>query len=166
MQISFKKMKSKEDVELFCKWVQEPHVNEFWRLTYKEARDKIMPRIKSDSLVKVFFILFDNKPIGYIQYYDAVKADKFWKDELPGTYGVDLFIGEKDYINKGYGTKIVREFCSFLFNSETDCIRIIVDPYVRNKRAIRCYEKAGFVFVSERKNEDGKDIFIMEMFKN
>ena len=55
---------------------------------------------------------------------------------------MDLFIGEEDYLNKGYGTKIVKQFEKKIFD-EFNAKTIYIDPSVTNKRAIRCYEKAG-----------------------
>ena len=45
------------------------------------------------------------------------------------TFCVDLFVAGSGYLNKGYGTQI------------------LIDPASDNKRAIHCYEKAGFKFL-------------------
>jgi aminoglycoside 6'-N-acetyltransferase len=58
-------------------------------------------------------------------------------------HGIDLFIGEPDYWNRGIGTRIVAGAAAHLF--ATRGVEIVtVDPRADNLRAIRCYEKAGF----------------------
>ena len=64
-------------------------------------------------------------------------------DEKPGTFCMDLFIGEEDYLDKGYGTDIVKAFAVYIFEN-FPATTIFIDPAITNTRAIRCYEKAGF----------------------
>ncbi len=58
----------------------------------------------------------NDNPIGFIQYYQADKVgDGWWPEEQEGTIGIDQFIGEKDLINRGIGTKMIRAFIDHLF---------------------------------------------------
>lgn len=63
--------------------------------------------------------------------------------ENPGTFCIDLFIAESDFLNKGFGTEIIKQFTKKLIH-ELNAKKILIDPAAKNKRAIRCYEKAGF----------------------
>ena len=67
----------------------------------------------------------------------------WWPEAKPGTFGVELYIGETDFINKGLGTKLIHQFFSKLFENP-NVIAIIIDPEPKNSRAIRAYEKVGF----------------------
>ena len=65
--------------------------------------------------------------------------------ELPSsTVGTDQFIGDLDYIGKGVGTRMIKEFITYLSTIEPKVTTIIVDPEPENRAAIRCYEKVGF----------------------
>jgi len=55
-----------------------------------------------------------------------------------------IMIGEKDCWSQGYGTDALVTFCLFGF-SEMNLHRIALHVYDFNPRAIRCYEKVGFV---------------------
>ena len=55
----------------------------------------------------------------------------------------DIFIGESEYISKGLGTQIVNYVNDYIYNNYL-CDCIVLRPFDRNKRAIRCYEKCGF----------------------
>jgi len=59
-----------------------------------------------------------------------------------------MFIGEPTLFGKGYGTQMLIKFVIDLFET-TDAEIIILDPEITNERAIRCYEKCGFVKVKK-----------------
>lgn len=54
-----------------------------------------------------------------------------------------IFIGDKAFWNKGYGTKVMQLLLKHGFET-LNLNRIALDVYERNPRAIRAYEKAGF----------------------
>ena len=98
-----------------------------------------------------------------------------WK--LIGTYAFDgiewrthsaefgILIGDKSYWNKGYGTEAVRLLCQHGFKT-LNLNRIYLHVFETNPRAIRAYEKAGFVVEGrERQAEfkDGKFIDVLRM---
>ncbi|GGD13549.1 GNAT family N-acetyltransferase [Pontibacillus salipaludis] len=60
--------------------------------------------------------------------------------------------------NKGIGTNMVTDFIKFI-SKGTDANIIILDPEVSNYRAVRCYEKCGFMKV--KKINDGNN-WLME----
>ena len=108
-----------------------------------------------DTIVVPFIAYLDDMPIGFIQYYHVDKVgDGWWPDEVEGTVGIDQFIGEADNINRGYGTQMICAFNKMLFKNSA-IKKIITDVDPKNKRAIRCYEKAGFTFVKELMTPDG-----------
>lgn len=55
-----------------------------------------------------------------------------------------IIVGEKDYWGKGYGTDATRVLLRFAFD-ELNLNRVSLWVYAFNERAIRSYEKAGFV---------------------
>lgn len=56
---------------------------------------------------------------------------------------IGIFIGNKEYWNKGYGTDAMNVLIRFIFN-EMNINKIKLNVYSFNKRALRCYEKCGF----------------------
>lgn len=154
-KFTFKPLQEK-DLELLCKWLNEIHIKEWWddKLTNEEIKSKYKKRI-SDTIVVPFIVCLNDNPIGFIQYYQADKVgDGWWPEEQEGTIGIDQFIGEKDLINRGIGTKMIRAFIDHLFiNSNIKKIITDVDP--KNFRAIHCYEKIGFKFIKEIMTPDG-----------
>lgn len=127
-----------EDANHLSKWLSNPAL-----LEYYEGRDQPFP---IEKVMETFFLeeeglsryifTFEEKPIGYIQTYTV-------EDEKVKTFGMDQFIGETDYWNKGIGTLLVHTIVNYLATQKS-AARIIMDPQASNKRAIRCYEKCGF----------------------
>jgi len=154
-QFTFKPLQE-TDLNLLCKWLNEPHVKEWWddKLTNDEIKSKYRKRI-GDSVVVPFIAYLNDQPIGFIQYYDANKVgDGWWPNEVEGTIGIDQFIGYKDLINCGIGTKMISEFIVYIFHN-ANVTKIITDVDPNNFRAIRCYEKVGFKLVGEITTPDG-----------
>lgn len=140
-------LESKDALQI-SRWLSDPRV-----LEYYEGRDsphdlelvrKHYYEEKGENTSCI--IQYKYKDIGYVQYYLLDKED--WKDYgylyNPGKiYGMDQFIGEPDYWNKGIGTELVQTMTAYLVN-EKQAHRIVMDPQAWNHRAIKIYEKCGF----------------------
>lgn len=89
-----------------------------------------------------------------------------WKN---GTAVIGIFIGDKDYWGKGYGTDAIRVLIDFIFN-QMNIRKIKLNVFSFNKRAIKSYEKCGFVIEGILKDEiyrDGTyhDEYVMALFR-
>lgn len=74
-------------------------------------------------------------------------------------------IGEPDYRGRGYGTDAMRVLCGYAFR-ELGQHRITLNVFSGNPRAVRCYEKVGFVHEAVQRSSiyrDGQryDTFVM-----
>ena len=133
---------------LFFEWVNKPHIAKWWESgTYEEFVVKYSPEVAVKNYVFAFIVDINKKPIGYVQYYLADRWIKIHEQPI-GTIGMDIIIGEIDYIGKGIGTILVKKFVEKIFK-ETNAPKIIIDPDVANIAAISCYEKVGFKRVNE-----------------
>ncbi|MCJ7660780.1 MAG: GNAT family N-acetyltransferase [Anaerolineales bacterium] len=61
-----------------------------------------------------------------------------------GDSSVGIGIGEREYWSKGYGTDAMNVILRFAFD-ELNLYRISLNVFEYNQRAIRSYEKVGFV---------------------
>ncbi|PGT19551.1 GNAT family N-acetyltransferase [Bacillus cereus] len=160
-----------DDAPIISKWLTDPEV-----LQYYEGRDnpqsveKVLTHFihNPSSNEKRCLVEFDAVPIGYIQMYPV---DSGWKalygyEELHNVWGMDQFIGEPAYWEKGIGTKLVQVAITYIIK-EVGAEIIAMDPKVNNERAIKCYEKCGFKKVKilkEHELHEGKleDCWMME----
>lgn len=139
-----------DNYKLMYEWCRKDFIYEWFEqrvLTF----DEIINKYKNKLINKkqdLFFINYNKKNIGYVQIYKY--EDKIF-DELNrfnNIYEFDIFIGEEEYLSKGIGTKIVNYVNKYTYlNYLADCI--ILRPFKKNKRAIKCYQKNGFHIISE-----------------
>jgi aminoglycoside 6'-N-acetyltransferase len=129
------------DFPLLRRWFEEPHVREWWGDPEKgiaEVRQS-MEQVSVEPLI----VELGSRPIAYLQSYDPhLEDDHPYADQPFGTLGIDISIGEREFLRKGHGSAIVAQFAEQLF--EEGAPRLIIDPHPTNVRAIRAYEKAGF----------------------
>lgn len=146
--IYFRPLKE-EDIVLLTEWLNREHLQKWWsaeKVTLKDVQKKYLPRISKDDAARPFIVMLDDRPAGYIQYYFADKGDPGWWPDKPaaGVLGIDQFIADSSDLGQGLGTQIIIQFIQFL-KEEIDIKEIRVDPHPDNFRAIRCYEKVGFI---------------------
>ena len=137
--------------KLLHKWCSNKNVYEWFEqkvLSYDEIVSKYKHKL-DDGKQKLFIIMFNDKAIGLVQIYKYGNVIKDYKN----IYEYDLFIGDSNYLSKGIGTKVVNIVNNLIFNNYlADCI--VLRPFKRNERAIKCYLKCGFNIIDEY---DGKD---------
>lgn len=165
---------NEQDKNLLLKWLTDERVLNFWE--GKSAifdLDRITEDFYSKEQVEVIrtIIEYQGHAIGYCQMY---KLDKELLNEYeyPLTnkivYGIDQFIGEPEYWDKGIGTEFMKILLNYLTNKGVEIV--ILDPHADNPRAIRCYEKVGFKkikFLPKHELHDGEmvDCYLMEYVK-
>jgi aminoglycoside 6'-N-acetyltransferase len=149
-KISIRKM-MEEDLSLMGRWLSTEEVYEFYSnngkpMSFEEVEDKYLPRIKGSGTVVPYIFQYGEHPSGYLQMYPISPDErKAWGyPEGTTVWGMDCFIGEPSLFNKGLGTRMVDLFTDHIIQ-EANPDYIVLDPSIKNKRAIRCYEKAGFI---------------------
>lgn len=159
------------DKYLIVKWLSDNQV-----LQYYEGRDN--PH--SEEMVEEKFYKEDNnktrciieycqKTIGYIQFYpiDEEGRKEYGYENFDGLiFGTDQFIGESECWGKGIGKILMKSMINFLITVK-GAKKILLDPQAWNERAIKCYEKSGFLKIKllpkhELHEGELKDCYLME----
>jgi aminoglycoside 6'-N-acetyltransferase len=129
------------DLPLLHRWLNEPHVTRWWG--EPAAQFDLVSGDLDVEAVDQFIVATGARPFGYIQCYDPhAWPDNGFGPQLPGTRGIDQFIGEPEMVGCGHGSAFVRQFIEARLAAGVP--RVITDPVPDNARAIRAYEKAGF----------------------
>ena len=107
--------------------------------------------LKNGSPYSEFLIAeVDDQPIGVVQIIDPANEEThYWGDVEENLRAIDIWIGEPDMLNKGYGTQMMKLATERCF-ATPEVTAIIIDPLVSNKDAIRFYKRLGFEFVEYR----------------
>jgi RimJ/RimL family protein N-acetyltransferase len=142
------------DFPLLLIWLANDHVKQWWN-DGDDTLEKIVLHYGAEEPDVARFILVESteteeRAIGYFQYYVVSKE----------IIGIDQFIGEADRINQGIGTDAIELFLEMIITKHTPQ-QIILDPDSENKRAIRCYEKVGFVHYATEPTGNGKSRYMM-----
>jgi diamine N-acetyltransferase len=161
----------REDIPTFVKWLNDPEV----------LQGILLHNPVSQATEENWFEqMVKHPPDEHVYGIEVREVDKGGGTEtwiLIGTYAFNeidwrthsaefgIMIGDKSCWNKGYGTEAVRLLCQHGFKT-LNLNRIYLHVFETNLRAIRAYEKAGFVLEgTERQAEfkDGRFIDVLRM---
>ena len=105
------------------------------------------------------------RPLGFVQIIDAHEEEThYWGDVEPHTMAIDIWIGEEEDLNKGYGSTMMRNALDLCFMNPL-VNKVLIDPLKTNTKAHRFYERLGFKFLEERKFGDS-DSFVYIMTRD
>ncbi|MGD9943268.1 MAG: AacA4 family aminoglycoside N(6')-acetyltransferase [Burkholderiaceae bacterium] len=159
---------TEDDLPMLHDWLNRPHIVEWWggeqaRPTLQQVRQHYLPRVLAQEAVTPYIALLGDLPIGYAQsYVVAGSGDGWWPDEIdPGARGIDQSLADASRLGQGLGTRLVRALVDLLFRDPA-VTKIQTDPAPANLRAIRCYEKAGFVAVKTVMTPDGPALYMVQ----
>jgi AacA4 family aminoglycoside N(6')-acetyltransferase len=162
------RLMTKRDLPMLHDWLNRPHIVEWWggeseRPTLDQVLAHYLPRVMAQEAVTPYIAMLGGEPIGYAQSYVALgSGDGWWEDETdPGVRGIDQSLANPMQLNKGLGTKLVRAFVELLF-ADPAVTKVQTDPAPDNHRAIRCYEKAGFVRQKVIITPDGPAVYMIQ----
>lgn len=132
---------------LLHRWLNEPHVAQWWDgpQSRAEVDHKFLANIGT-HWIDSSIVCFSDTPIGFLQSYRAHEVGGGWWPEADaGVLGMDQFIGDVEYLHKGYGSAFIRQYVAKIFASDLSVHECIADPDPTNIAAIKAYEKAGFL---------------------
>ena len=109
---------------------------------------------------------WNHYPIGFIQIIDPAKEEtQYWGEIEDNKRAIDIWIGEKEHLGKGYGTRMMNKALDRCF-AVPEVKEVIIDPLESNRRAINFYRKIGFEFVEKRVfGNDCCEVYAMSRLK-
>ena len=145
------------DIPFLERSLNKEHVLK-WYHDADEWLNEIKERNGEFRFLTHFVVMDGDKAIGFCQYYDTYDAQEEWYTvEKPGDiFSIDYFIGEEEYLGKGYGKAIVQALIEVMkkhhqFNT------IVVQPERENAASNGVLLANGFTYDEE------KEYYILHM---
>lgn len=140
------------DLKLLEYWDAQDHViaadpNDDWNWQVELGRD---PAWREQLIAEK-----DGEALGFIQIIDPAEEEShYWGAEAPNKRAIDIWIGDKENLGKGYGTQMMALALDRCFANPV-VTEVLIDPLESNLRAIAFYKRIGFQFREKRRF--GKD---------
>ncbi|MCK4312444.1 MAG: GNAT family N-acetyltransferase [Candidatus Cloacimonetes bacterium] len=136
-----------EDAKQYTKWINDLEVTKYLLLICQQITLEKEQEILADMSkkgVQIFGIidLKSDKLIG--------NCSLFKINHLNRKADFGIFIGDKKFWNKGYGTEATKLILDYGFNI-LNLNNIMLEVFSFNKRAIKSYEKIGFNTIGKRR---------------
>ena len=131
--------RSIEDAEKFTEWMNDFYVTDYTgrsgTIMSLEGEKKYLIENANPEATFSIITLDEDKIIG------TVGLERINHIHRTATLGV--FIGDRNYLSKGYGTEAIRLLLDYGFNyMNLHSVKLEVMSF--NKRALKCYKKCGF----------------------
>ena len=131
--------RNSEDVEKFTEWLNDFETTDYTGrsaiVTTLEGDRKYLEENSNPEATFVIVTLEDDKMIGTVSLEHI--------DWINRTATLGIFIGDKEFRSKGYGTESIRLILEYGFKY-MNLYNIKLDLMEFNERALKCYKKCGF----------------------
>ena len=131
--------RSLEDVEKYTEWINDFEITDYigrsGNIMSIEGERKYLQENANPEATFSIVTIDGDKLIG------TISLEKI--DYMNRTATLGIFIGEKEYLSKGYGTEAIRLLLDYGFNY-MNLHSIELDLMSFNERALKCYKKCGF----------------------
>lgn len=165
----------RSDIPIYVKWLNDPEVRQgislYLPMSQVEEEDWFESMGKRPVAERVLAIEVRQAPAeGQTESWNLIGNCSFleidWRNRS-SEFGI--MIGEKNYWNQGYGTEAVRLLLKLGFES-LNLNRIYLRVFETNPRAIRAYEKAGFIHEGRQRQgefQNGRyiDVLVMSILR-
>ena len=153
---------SLDDADKYTEWLNDNEISQYLSLypvmiSLQVEKDVLLTISKDHNYAIID--LQTNELIGNCGYMDI--------DNINKTAEVGIFIGNKEFLDKGYGREALTLLVTYGFNA-LNFRNIMLEVYSFNKRAIKCYENIGFKIIGKRRNaiernQETHDIIFMDI---
>lgn len=148
------------DVATLQAWDLEPHV--IVCTTDDPDADSAFdgidwPHEISTSTPDTFYLVaeVEGRPIGAMQSIDpCAEPTHYWGEIEPGLRALDIWIGDRDALGRGFGTAMMIQAIDASF-ADPAVNAVVIDPLASNTDAHRFYQRLGFA--PEERRRFGED---------
>jgi len=128
-----------EDSEILFRWINDPETvryNAAYKPVHWANHEEWVRSLGKTSNKVIFAVRADERLVGVVQLIDI--------DQVHRSAELTIRIGEAEKRGMGYGTLALHQAIDFAWR-DLNLHRVWLRVFADNHRAIRAYEKAGFV---------------------
>lgn len=130
------------DRDLIRRWLARADIQDWWGPISQTDVEVTIALDSEHAICRI--IESGGAAIGYAHAIDAsVWGAELPEDLAPGTWDLDLFIASEEHRGQGAGQVALALLKEEVF-ATTLAVGVCVFPSIKNERAVRAYEKAGF----------------------
>ncbi len=137
-----------DDATMLSAWDEAPHMqiargeSDWWNWTEELCQ--------KDIWREMLIIKHEDLAFGFLQIMNAGKdPDNYWEGLDDTHMAIDMWIGKKEFLKRGFGTQIMKFALKRAF-ANPRITAVWIDPLVQNLTAIRFYQKHDFQPVETR----------------
>ena len=136
-----------DDAEKYCEWVNDLEITQYlsistMQIALPKEKEILNDMIKNKSQTYAIIDKSNDKMMGNCSLFDI--------DQLNQNAELGIFIGDKEYWGKGFGTDAIKLILDYGFNI-LNLNNIMLEVFSFNERAIKSYKKAGFKIIGKRR---------------
>ena len=152
------------DAERFTEWLNDlevtQHLTLYPHIISVESEKGFLEKLSKEHNYSIIDIN-TNELIGNCGYVNL--------DHINQTAEIGIFIGNKEYWSRGYGKEAMSLLLDYGFKA-LNLHNVFLRVYSSNKRAIKCYEKIGFITIGKNReallrNGERHDIILMDILQ-
>jgi lysine N-acyltransferase len=140
------------DLDLVHRWMQSPHVAAFWHQAWPRERweEELRGQLSGRHSLPVLVSRAGGDPVIYLEVYRAARdvVAKVYPAR-PHDLGLHVAVGELSMTDQGLVRGLLPVLTAALFEADPRCTRVLLEPDVRNRRAIASFTAGGFAPVGE-----------------
>ncbi|HVZ30018.1 MAG TPA: GNAT family N-acetyltransferase [Asticcacaulis sp.] len=157
MTYQFRRM-THADLPLVRAWLETPDAQAWW--VDQDGNVTIDPEDLDHPGMRLWIVSLNGVPFAHMQDWDVHAFEgHYFLDRPPGTRGVDQMIGVPEMLGKGHGPAFMRQHIAVLFAEGAP--EVVTDPDPANLRAVKAYQKAGFVPYGEHDSPEWGHVLLM-----
>ncbi|MFD1151203.1 GNAT family N-acetyltransferase [Saccharothrix hoggarensis] len=139
------------DLDVVHRWMQAPHVAAFWHQAWpRDQWEAELRRQRGGRHSLPVLVSKRDDPVIYLEVYRAAR------DVVAEVYparahdlGLHVAVGDLGMTDRGLVRTLLPVLTKALFDADPHCTRVLLEPDVRNRRAIASFRAGGFEPVGE-----------------
>ncbi|MBE0457043.1 GNAT family N-acetyltransferase [Pseudoalteromonas prydzensis] len=140
------KLISKNDLDMFCRWMRDPRVEKFWQQAWSEEKQwRYLTSRLEDNFTLPLIVYFDNKPFAYVEvYWSELDSISQYYQHKAADRGIHLLVGEQSSRGPENFRAWMCSLSHLIYSGHEQTSRIVLEPRHDNTRLLSRINEVGY----------------------